>query len=86
MYVYTYIYIYIYTYKHTLPQPAAGKRMFFELVAIILFDELVFFYSHWLLHSKAALLALRDLDHKHICVCIYIYIYIYTHIDRCISS
>lgn len=30
----------------------SGKRMFFELVAIILFDELVFFYSHWLLHSK----------------------------------
>jgi len=30
----------------------SGRRMFVETLLFILFDELVFFYSHWALHSK----------------------------------
>jgi len=30
----------------------SGRRLCLETVFFILFDELVFFYSHWMLHSK----------------------------------
>lgn len=33
-------------------QLPSGRRIFLETVFMIVFDELVFFYSHWMLHSK----------------------------------
>jgi len=45
----------------TLP---SGRRMFFELVAIVLFDEVVFYYSHRMLHSKVFGINLYSHIHK----------------------
>merc|ERR1719221_419473 len=30
----------------------SGRQMLLETVAVILFDEVTFFYSHWALHSN----------------------------------